>query len=71
MAVKRVIVEIDLGVEREQASIGSGDKRINLGQRGVRLFAGAVKRRHQLHRPRDFCGLQSEAESQPARLKGE
>ena len=35
MAEERVVVESDLGVEREETSVGRGDEGIDLDQRSV------------------------------------
>ncbi len=44
MAEQGVVVEVHLGIEREQATIGCRDERIDLDQRGVRGFENALYR---------------------------
>ena len=43
MTEKRVVVEVDLGVEREQASVRSRDERIDLHQRSVSVKKSLVE----------------------------
>ena len=43
MAEQRVVVEVDLGVEREQLAVLGRDEGIDLDQRGVRLDESLVE----------------------------
>ncbi len=45
VAEQRVVVEIELGVEREHASIAGENQRVDLGQRGIALVEGAIQAR--------------------------
>ena len=51
MAVERVVVEVDLGVEGEHVPVRSEQERVDLEQRGVDGLEGAVQRLHE-RRPR-------------------
>ena len=69
VAEQRVVVEIDLGIEREQAAIGGGDERIDLHQRSVGVLESLVQAGHELHGLIDLLRLQAELERHLARLK--
>ncbi len=69
-AVKGVVVDVHLGVQRKHAAIGGGDERIDLKQRRVGLLVGLVERQHELYRRCDKLRLQTEAEGDLARLEG-
>src|SRR5581483_3784185 len=70
MTIQGVVVEVDLGVEREQAPVPGGDERVDLEQRRVGLFESAVERAHEFDGERDLLALEPEAEREIARLEG-
>ena len=69
MAEQRVVVEVDLGVEREQPPVGRRDKRIDLEQRSVRIEERLVEAGQKLHRGIDLLRAQPQLERDLARLK--
>ena len=70
MTEDRVVVEVDLAVEREELVVLGGDEGIDLQQRSVRIDVSLVKPDHELHRFIDLRWLQSEREGKLARLIG-
>ena len=61
MPVERVVVEVHLGVEREQAAVFGDDERIDLDERRVGRVERLVERRHQLAGLRDLRACRARA----------
>src|SRR5215212_8962675 len=70
VAEHRVVVEGDLGVEREQPPVLRQEERVDLKQRGVGLLVRVVERLHELGRLVDERRGQSQPEGELARLEG-
>jgi hypothetical protein len=64
----RVIVEVDFGVERDEAFVFRQEERVDLHERGVHLLIGFVESLHELRGRVDQVGGQAEAEGEFARL---
>src|SRR6202008_3665453 len=69
MAEERVVVEIDLGVKREQPTVRGCDKGIDLKQWSVRCFESLKEAGHELHGLIDQRRLDSKLKCQFARLE--
>ena len=70
VAEQRVVVEIDLGVERVNLAVLGEDERIDFGERGVHRVVGFGQRHHGRARARfTLAGRDADAERQLARLK--
>ena len=69
VAVERVVVEGDLGVERQQVAALGQDQRVDLDHRGVGLDERLVDGVEQLHQLVRRSGAQPHAERQLARLE--
>ena len=50
MAKQRVVVKIDLRIQRDQSIVFRQQKRIDLDERRIDGFIGRVKRLHELRR---------------------
>ena len=70
MPKQRIVIEIDLGIEREQPPIRGSDERINLQKRSVRILECLVEPCHELHGLVDLLRLEPKLKRQLARLKG-
>ncbi len=68
MPVERVVVEIHLGIEREEAAILGDDERVDFDERGVGRLERVVDGVHQLAGLRHLRPFQAEGEGQLARL---
>ena len=68
MAEERVVVEVDLGVEREELVVLGGDEGIDLEQRSVGFDEGLVEALEEGDGLVDLRGLEAEREGQLARL---
>ena len=69
VAVERVVVEIHLGVERQQIAVNRHHQRIDLEHRRIAPQHGVVERREQLERGFHRLAFEPEAERQFARMK--
>ena len=69
MAEERVVVEIELGVEREQPTVGARDERIDFDQRSIGLEKGTVQASKELDGRVDLLRLEAKREGNFARLK--
>ena len=69
MAIERVVVEVHLRVEREEAAVGRGDERIDFDQRRIGIFGSSRQRHHELDRSVDELGFEPQPESDLARLE--
>src|SRR6185295_10039058 len=65
----RVVVEVDLRIERDQAIVFREQERIDLQQRRVHLLVRVVERLHKFHRLADQIGTNPEAKREFSRLK--
>ena len=70
MAEHGVVVEVPLGIEREQAIVFGSDEGIDLGQRSIARFECCIKRGHERHRLVHLLRLDAQRKGQLARLKG-
>jgi hypothetical protein len=62
VTVERIVIKVHLGIER--IHLGSGDEeRIDLGERGIRIFEGAVEGHHELR------GINDKPEAGPDRTR--
>src|SRR5262249_52603926 len=57
---KRVVVKVDLGIEREQTAVGGGDEWVDLHQRGVRVDEGTIQAGHETHGLADLFTFQAQ-----------
>ena len=69
MAVNRVVVEIDLGVEREQIAALGDNQRVDLQDRRVGGDEGGVERHHHLDALLQAIAAQAEREAKLLRLE--
>jgi hypothetical protein len=69
VAVQRVVVEGDLGVERHHFARLRHHHRVDLDDGAVQLDEGAVHGVHELHEARDLLAFQAEAEGQLAAVE--
>src|SRR5579885_1654585 len=70
MAVKGVIVKIHFGVQCQQAPIARDHKRVNLGERSVCGFKGAIKGGEEIRGLVSKPGVQAQSVGQLSGLKG-
>src|ERR1700691_2243844 len=68
MAEERVVVEVDLGVEREELVVLCGDEGIDLEERRIGVDEGAIEALEEADRLADLRGLEAEREGELARL---
>jgi hypothetical protein len=68
VAEERVVVEVDLGVEREELVVFGGDEGIDLDQRGVRVNEGAIEALKKGDGVIDLGGLEAEGKGELACL---
>ena len=66
MAEQRVVVEPELGVERNEIALPGHHQRVDLDERGVELGEGAVERIDKPDHRRDLRPRQAELEGEPA-----
>ncbi len=69
MAIERVVVEVHLGVERQETAVIGHDERIDLDEGGVGCLERVVDGVHELGGLRDLGALEAERERELARLK--
>ena len=67
MAEQRVVVEIQLGVERQHLAVAGEDQRIDLGERGIAFDEGPVQAVHELARLRDASPAERRSCARPRR----
>ena len=70
MPVERVVVEVDLGVERDHLAVVGEDERVDLGDGAVGLLVRLVERHDELDGLLERRPLEAEAEGDLARLVG-
>src|SRR6185437_12635455 len=68
MPVQRVVVQVDLGVERHQRVFRGQDQRVDLGQRAVERHVGARQAGHDLDRAVQRSRRQAQAKGELAGL---
>ena len=68
VAEHRVVVEVDLGVERVDLVVLREDERIDFGERRIHFEAGFRQRHHRRHGAIDGRGRNADAECELARL---
>ena len=68
MAKDRVVVEVDLAVERRELAVLCGDEGIDLHQQAVGLEERLVHAHHEAHGLGDLRTFEAELERQPACL---
>ncbi len=66
VAEERVVVEVDLGVERDHIAGAGDDQRVDLDHRGVERGEGAIHAEHELVAACDLIALEAETEGEPA-----
>ncbi len=66
VAEERVVVEIDLGVERDHVARAGHDERIDLDDRGVQCGEGLVHGEQELGRALDLLAFEAEREGEAA-----
>src|SRR4051812_22692042 len=69
MPEERVVVEVDLGIEREDATIAGSDQRIDFDERSVGLDVSLVKSEQDLDGVSGFLRAESEPERDFVGLK--
>src|SRR5437867_11641800 len=69
MPEHRVVIEIDLRIQREQPPIRTGDEWSDFHQRRIRLLKRSKQTSHKAHGFTDLLRLQPERERQLARLE--
>src|ERR1043166_3911567 len=69
MTKQRIVVEVDLRVERKQSVVLRQQERIDLHQRRIHLLIRRVERLHELHRLIHKWTRQSESKRELTRLK--
>jgi hypothetical protein len=69
VAEKSVVVEVDLGVESEEATVGRRDEGINLEQRSVRIQECLIEAGEELDCGRDLLRAKAEFERDLAGLE--
>src|SRR2546430_16182734 len=69
MPEHRVVIEIDLRIQREQPAIRTGDKWIDFHQRGISILKRAIQTSHKPHCFTNLLRLQPKGKRQLARLK--
>src|ERR1051325_4221052 len=69
MAIERVVVKVDLRIERDEALVLRQQERIDLHQRSVHLLVGSVERLHEFRRLAHQVRRKTELEGELARLK--
>ena len=69
VAEQGVVVEVDLGVERDHVPLLGDRQRVDLGQRRVLLQEDPGQRRHDLLGLRDLVAGEARLERQPAGLE--
>ena len=70
MPEERVVVEVDLGVEREELVVLGGDEGIDFKQRGVGVDEGAIEAQKKADSLIDLRRLEPQRKGQLARLPG-
>src|SRR5205823_1212057 len=70
MTEQRVVVEVDLRVEREEVFVSGQQEGINLEERRIGLLVSSVERLHELGCLIDQFGGQAQPERELARLIG-
>src|SRR5882724_4123360 len=70
VAVERVVVEVELGVERHDPPVARHHERVDLGERAVLLEIGAEEVEDQPHAGLELLAAQTQAEGEIPRLEG-
>src|SRR6266404_3097225 len=70
VAVERVVVEVELGIERDHPPVLRDHQRIDLGQRAVLLEVGPEEAQDQGHALLELLPGEAETEREVARLEG-
>ena len=68
MTLERVVVEVHLGIERDDVARTGDDQRIDLDQRAVEIGEGAVEAAEQCHEGVDLFARKAEREGDLAAL---
>ncbi len=68
MPEQRVVVEVELGVERQQLAVLGDDQRVDLDQRGILVDEQAVQTAEELIETLDLFAVEIELEAQSAAL---
>ncbi len=71
MAVKGVVVEVHLGVQRRDLAAGGNHQRVDLDDGGIQFVEGFVHGEHELDRRADLLAFEPEPEGQLAGVIGQ